>query len=364
MNKYDSEFSALKALAYSTGVTTPQGGWDSSYSIIASMYEHLVGAPVEANATPFDMLSGISRGAESGEIVITDNCINEIERLNGVIYSMEDAVNNAEANKQKALDELRAEKDAVINDLQNTLDNAAGNASLLYLSQIGYTESDPAINRLNEDIEYSKQVAAEFDGNFSYWADADQTLRFAPYVDTSNCTHAYGTFNGDTNLISVPKYDLSNIVDMSDTFYNCWNLKEIPLFDTSNVRRMRYTFAQSGLVVLPPLNTSNLENVGGLFDNCDSITYIPELDFSKVSVATDMLWNAINVKYLGGFKNITCDLAIFSCYYLDRQSLMNVINNLGNTGGATLTIGSMHTGLLSDSDIQIAINKGWNVEVM
>ena len=87
MNRYDSEFSALKALAYSTGVTTPQGGWDSSYSIIASMYEHLVGSPVEANATPFDMLSGISRGAESGEIVITDNCINEIERLNGVIYS-------------------------------------------------------------------------------------------------------------------------------------------------------------------------------------------------------------------------------------------------------------------------------------
>ena len=63
MNKYDSEFSALKALAYSIGVTTPQGGWDSSYSIIASMYEHLVGAPVEAGVMPIDMLGEIQQGA-------------------------------------------------------------------------------------------------------------------------------------------------------------------------------------------------------------------------------------------------------------------------------------------------------------
>jgi hypothetical protein len=364
MNKYDSEFSALKALAYSVGVTTPRGGWDSSYSIIASMYEHLVGAPVEAGVMPIDMLGEIQRGAESGEIVISDNCINEIERLNSVINSMEDAVNNAEAIKQQALDELRAEKDAVINELQNTLDNAAGNASLLYLSQIGYTDADPIIGIMNDDIEYSKQKAAEFNGVFSYWLTTDHNILYAPYIDTSSYTHADGTFNGCINLRSIPKYDFSNMTRMMDTFGNCRVMKEIPLLDTSNVTDMRYAFAGSGLVRLPQLDTHNVRNISGLFDNCDSIIEIPELDFTNVTNANDMLWNAINVKSLGGFKNMTCDLAIYSCYHLDRENIMNVINKLGVTGGATLTIGSMHADLLSDADIQIAINKGWNVEVM
>lgn len=337
MNKYDSEFSALKALAYSVGVTTPQGGWDSSYSIIASMYEHLVGAPVEAGVMPIDMLGEIQRGAENGEIVISDNCINEIERLN-----------------------------SVVNELEKQLETAIPMTSLF--KQVGYDNESAefGVDVFELEIEKQKKKASEWMGSQNDWDYWGSDMIIAPYVDTSTCTSAIGTFNGNTKLLCIPKYDTSNITRWMDTFAGCYSLREIPLLDTSKAETFIYVFGNSGIERIPPLDFHNVTNCRMLFDNNECIKEIPELDFTNMQNANDFLWNAINVKTMGGFLNAKCNLAIFSCYYLDKESLMNVINKLGDVrelGGRTLTLGQMHIDMLSEAELQIAIDKGWNISL-
>lgn len=288
--KYDSEFSALKALAYAMGCTTPEGGWDSSYSIMSTMYEHLVGsAPVEG-VSLMSMVDEIQTGVESGEIAVSYDCVNEIERLNEVVRGMENAVNNAESIKQQALDELRAEKDAIINDLQTQLDE--GGVLDPALVSIGYTRSiiPDYYNHILNGCEYAKKIQDEWDINETHLHSKyayDEQLVFFPMVDMSKVTDCGDLFVGCSNLEITPSLDLSSCTNQAALFYNCKNLKHVG----------DITFKPDGAWEL-----GNLPNANNLFGGCISLTKIPKMYNTKnLYTISNMLYECRALKQVDAF---------------------------------------------------------------
>lgn len=179
-------------------------------------------------------------------------------------------------------------------------------------------------------------------------------------------------FNELCNLISA------DCIDMSYMFYNCYNLTSIPKLDTSKVTIMDYMFSHcTKLVSIPELDTSKVTNMNYMFYNCKKLVSVPELDASKVTGMYGMFANCSSLENFGGFKNLgeaykvpgtanyyKADLS--SCPNLSHDSLMNVINNLYDikTKGCNpqqLVLGSTNLEKLTEEEIAMATNKGWNV---
>lgn len=160
--------------------------------------------------------------------------------------------------------------------------------------------------------------------------------------NTSSGTKMDSMFNGCSGLtnLNLSSFDTSNVTNMFHMFYGCKNLinLDISSFDTSNVIGVSY-----------------------MFQNCNSLT--------NLNFCTN----------LGkGYKQKTNN---YSSYKLDlsystlltHESLMSVINNLYDlnlaynvAGGGTLyrqglVLGSTNLAKLTEEEIAIATDKGWNV---
>ena len=159
-------------------------------------------------------------------------------------------------------------------------------------------------------------------------------------------TNWYYAFYGTNNNIFIFMTEISesdippsnNVTIMASMFRNCYKLTTIPQLDTSNVTSMSYMFYDCrSLTTIPQLDTSNVTNTSGMFKSCESLKYI----YMK------------NIKV--GF-NIS-DTA------LKHDALVELINNGLSTitTTQTLTMGSSKLALLSDSEKQVALDRGWTL---
>ena len=249
----------------------------------------------------------------------------------------------------------------------------------------------------------------------------DTNLIYAPNIDTSNVTSMYQIFDGCSSLTTVPQFDTSNVTSMSFMFNGCSSLTTIPLLDTSNVSDMSVIFQGcSSLTTVPQFDTSNVTSMSSMFNGCSSLTTIPLLDTTNVTSMYQMFYNCsslttiplldttnvtsmyemfrgcskleslplldfgsvVNINYLFGYSNITTlttlggfknlkinwsdNYGLYRLPNLTYQSVMNVINNLydfrangDTTTTRTLKLNANSLALLSDTDKEIATNKGW-----
>ena len=138
-------------------------------------------------------------------------------------------------------------------------------------------------------------------------------------------------------------------------------------------------FQRSGITSIPQLDTSNASNFQSFLRQCSKLTDVALLDFSKATYLGYLFYETTNITTLGGFKDLgkaysksqsannsssTLDLSASSL--LTHESLMNVINNLFDIASIgvrpqQLVLGATNLAKLTDEEIAIATNKGWNV---
>ena len=168
-------------------------------------------------------------------------------------------------------------------------------------------------------------------------------------------------FNYCTNLTQIPLLDTSEVTNMQDMFYNCKKLTEIPKLNTSNVTNMKEMFCSSGIKTIPALDCGNVNNFLDATASCKDLTNLE--GFINLGKA----YTYQTEKY-GWYT-----LKLSSCTQLTHDSLINVINNLYDlnltydvANGGTLyrqdlIIGSENKAKLTEEEIKIATDKGWDV---
>ena len=158
-------------------------------------------------------------------------------------------------------------------------------------------------------------------------------------------------------------------------------LEEVPeLLETEKLTNTEYMFEHAEKIkTIPNINTSNVTNMGRMFRYCYALQNIPKLNAEKVTNISDVIYSCRKLETFGGFENLgqaydTTKGANYSTYKLDlsysnnltHDSLMNAINNLYDikTKGCnpqSLVLGSTNISKLSAEEIQIATDKGFNV---
>ena len=186
-----------------------------------------------------------------------------------------------------------------------------------------------------------------------------------PFSQVTNATKLFAKNNA---LYSIPIIDTSNVTNMSEMFNGCTNLTTIPQLDISKVNYMSEMFSNcTKLTTIPQLDTSKVINMSYMFYHCESLTSLPMLDMVSLRYTKGMFMGCNSLTYLGGFKDLNCDLSLSSSPLLTYDSLMNVINNLSNVPPGdtiTLTLSGNSYSLLSDEDIAKATSKGWLFSIL
>jgi surface protein len=312
------------------------------------------------------------------EMTITENGVHEV-----------DAPNNDGYNKVKV--------EVAVESTGATLD----------FTQYGYSEADSAAATGFITDSINTLALYPTDGS-SNWEIEKGQMMFGPKI-TVNFTDGFSTpdiFSNETNLIYVPAPEIINIASTGAMFMGCSVLKEVPLFDTSNVTNMSQMFMDcANLRSVPHYNTGNVQAMSdflngcgvitsvpqfdthnvvyadNMFKNCISLTSIPELNFSNLQSMYNPLlyddnhqWSGMGYPQLtdlGGFVGFGSNpdinyMYLAHCTALTYDSLMNVINKIADRATLGLSTGTLQLHynaqyLLTDDDINIAVNKGWNV---
>lgn len=211
--------------------------------------------------------------------------------------------------------------------------------------------------------------------------------------DTNNVTNMKNMFYRCTKLqkLDLSNFNTSKVTDMTYMFNYCENLQELDVsnFDTSNVTNMYYMFyGCSGLtkIDVSNFNTSKVKNASCMFNgnNFTSLD-LSNFNFESVNNIYDIIANNKFLTNFKSFKNLgkgyTRKTNNYSSYKLNlstntsltKDSLLDVINNLYDlnlsynvAGGGTLytqslSLGSTNLAKLTEEEIAIATNKGWNV---
>ena len=270
-----------------------------------------------------------------------------------------------------------------INDYYDTNNNYSGDIRL-YIKEI------PTLNTENLTTMYQffnncqnltniPNINTSNVTNMNTMFGSCKKLKTIPALDTSKVTEMSNMFTGCTSLIEIPELYTNNVTAMIGMFGNCDNLKTIPTMNTNKVTDMINMFYRSGITIIPELNTSKVTSVYNMFYMCSGLITIPKLNFESVTNVSSFLSGANNVANIGGFENLgaaysTTKSANYSYYLLDltsctkltHESLMNVINNLYDikTKGCkaqSLRLGATNLAKLTEDEIAIAQNKGWNV---
>ena len=212
-------------------------------------------------------------------------------------------------------------------------------------------------------------------------------------LDTSKVTNMQYVFNYCSKLtdLDLSNFNTNNVTNMKYMFSNCKKLTSLNLsnFNTSNVTSMDNMFEHCNVLTelnLSGFNTSKVTSMNRMFNGCNALT---ELDLSGfdasnvIKVGTMFDWCRALTKFkcfknLGkgytqksnNYNNYKLD---FSYSSLEYESLMDIINNLYDlnltydvaNGGTlyrqSLVLGSTNLAKLTEEEIAIATNKGWNV---
>lgn len=235
--------------------------------------------------------------------------------------------------------------------------------------------------RCKEDMKTAiEERGITITGGLSTYADLIYEINSKKYipsymtVEDSNVTNFDNiTFENRTNcnrlfadclyLEECPKIDISNSNSINWMFYNCQQLTSIYQYNTSNVERMGSTFNNCVRVVsIPLLDAGKIEYVNNCFEGCKELTDFGGLkDLGKVE-------KMINAYAYNDWEehDYNAILDLYDCSKLTRDSILNVFNNLydrATAGYSILRVNLNENSLekLSDIDIAIATNKGWNI---
>lgn len=205
-----------------------------------------------------------------------------------------------------------------------------------------------------------------------------------------NMSNMFANVSQCTNF-NLGDFDTSDVINMYSMFYFCSQVNKLDVssFDTTKVTNMSYMFSScpklTEIKFGDKFNTSNVTNMERLFYQGSLIDNIPALYADKCeNIRTVMSYCSV-LKNFGGFVNLgkaysqkTANAGIYGLTLSDsnlltHDSLMNVINGLYDlnlsynvSGGGilypqALKLGSTNLAKLTEEEIAIATNKGWNV---
>lgn len=189
-----------------------------------------------------------------------------------------------------------------------------------------------------------------------------KTINKSDIPNSSNVINMTFMFRNCYQLTTIPELDTSNVVNMSGMFYECFFIKDIPLFNTSKVTDMSIMFNSCRmLTTIPQFDTRNVEDMSRMFEACYALTTIPSLDVRNVTNMAGIFNSCSSLTHIY-MKNIKVNLDI-SFTALEHDALVELINNglATITTTQTLTMGSTKLALLSDSEKQVALDKGWTL---
>ena len=189
---------------------------------------------------------------------------------------------------------------------------------------------------------------------------------------------------GDSDFTVGPDWDMTEYTNTGYMFNRCFYMTNIPLYNISNVTNTDTMFGDcEKLTTIPQLNTSKVKTGYSMFFHCIKLNNIPLLDFSSMTDSRYMFCNCSSLTNLEGFKNFgmqenlktedpdiipinTWVPMFFGCTAITRQSCINIFNNLYDRASAgysivTISFESEVIARLTDEDIAIAANKGWNI---
>lgn len=211
----------------------------------------------------------------------------------------------------------------------------------------------------------------------------------ATLIDTSECTNFKDVFRGTNAFINLDLRGLntSKVTNLESMFNSCRNLQNINLsrWDTSKVTNSSYVFTACRELVnldLSGWDTTQVTKALSMFSTLVSIKHLDLTHFNMENLTEnyDMFGNLFKLSTLIGGKsiedvindNISClkNLKVstsFNSTILDRASLRALINGLADVNDQpaesrpTLTLGTTLLAKLTDEDIAILTNKGWNL---
>lgn len=223
-------------------------------------------------------------------------------------------------------------------------------------------------------------------GGLSTYADAIQSIEadLNMYVtdwDETTIGHAINALQDRINWTATYVADIiANATNGSQLFgfddYS-WYKTALTFFpanvDISKFDDVSYFFEnQDGLLYIGSIDTSNAVNMRYFFYECKNLVSTPELDFNAATDAVGVyrdcysLENIGEVHNFGNKANFETAQIFLGCYNLTRESVVNFFNCIydrASAGYSVLELGFQTKILnrLTDDDIMIAINKGYNI---
>ena len=164
--------------------------------------------------------------------------------------------------------------------------------------------------------------------------------------DYGNRRHYTGAFGYQTwtDETFQPKYPIINDFEATQMFGYATLITKINVPIVQNAANGTYMFRNcSNLVTILSLDISNVTNTSNAFVQCR---------------------NLVDINFVG---TINADISFQWSTNLSHDSLMSIINALGDFSGDTsgtthtLTIGSGNVAKLTADELLIAENKGWDV---
>lgn len=202
---------------------------------------------------------------------------------------------------------------------------------------------------------------------------------------------AYMFSQVDSTVLDLGNLNTESTVDMNHMFTSCSSITDLDLssFNTKNVKHMYYMFYNcrylENLNLGNNFDTSNVINMECMFNSCRSLKTIPMLKADSCININSVFDYADKLANFGGFENLgkaythrssnyyTYSLNLNYANSFTHDSLINIINglydlnlsyNVANGGTLypqNLALGNTNKSKLTEEEIAIATNKGWNV---
>ena len=173
------------------------------------------------------------------------------------------------------------------------------------------------------------------------------------------------------DITEMGNWDIPETISVTNLFTGCQNLTSIsPLSNWGNRKISSSDFAFYGcykLTDISPISNwdfSEVTDLTSMFFYCRELGTVPYMYVPNViDTGRYMFGGCTKLTNLGGFGGLKASISFEYSPLLTHQSLMNVINNLATvTDSPTLKFHTDSLTKLSDDEIMIAINKGWNVD--
>lgn len=242
----------------------------------------------------------------------------------------------------------------------------------------------------------------EISSNYNFATGHPYVLLISKPSWTYNGSNASIIFSGWTKLLTIPVFNINGVIKQFSISSGV-NFKEIPPYNYSHFKNISLSSCQS-IKIIKNVDFSNIIGFSSSFAYCYSLiefinfklnkinslysTFygdkllkkIDEIDAENIStLGTSTFYDCNSLEEIGSLKNIgkaysTSRAANYSNYIiqlnssplLTHESLMNIINGLYDIKSAgiqtqSLRIGNINLAKLTAEEINLATEKGWQI---